>query len=35
MSLDFPLEIRQPHELRDMLRKMAARALQLAGDETS
>jgi len=33
MSLDFPVEIRQPLALRDMLRAMAARALQLAGDQ--
>jgi predicted DNA-binding transcriptional regulator YafY len=35
MSLDFPLEVRQPTELRETLRKMAARALQLVGDELS
>jgi predicted DNA-binding transcriptional regulator YafY len=33
MSLDFPVYIIQPAELRDMLRQMAAKALQLAGDE--
>jgi predicted DNA-binding transcriptional regulator YafY len=32
MSLDIPAEILQPPALRDMLRSMAARALQLAGD---
>jgi predicted DNA-binding transcriptional regulator YafY len=34
ISLDFPITVKQPVELRDMLRQMAARALQMAGIES-
>jgi predicted DNA-binding transcriptional regulator YafY len=33
ISLDFPVSVRQPVELRDLLRRMAARALQMVGNE--
>ena len=33
LSLDFPVRVLQPLELRDMLRDMAQRALQMVGDE--
>ena len=33
ISLDFPAVVKQPDELRDMLRQMAAKALQMAGEE--
>jgi predicted DNA-binding transcriptional regulator YafY len=33
MSLDFPVFVLGPHSLRDRLRKMAAKALQMADDE--
>jgi predicted DNA-binding transcriptional regulator YafY len=34
ISFDFPVVIRQPAELRTILREMAAKALQIADDET-
>jgi predicted DNA-binding transcriptional regulator YafY len=34
MSLDFPVHVVRPAALRDILRQMAARALQIAGEET-
>ncbi len=34
LSLDFPVQVIQPPELRDLLRQMAARALQIAGEQT-
>ncbi|MCC6617273.1 MAG: YafY family transcriptional regulator [Anaerolineae bacterium] len=33
MNLDFPVVVRQPDELRDLLRQMAARALAMIGDD--
>ncbi len=33
ISLDFPVHIIQPTKLRDMLRQMAAKAVQLAGED--
>jgi predicted DNA-binding transcriptional regulator YafY len=33
ISLDFPVFVIQPVELRDMIRQMAAKALQMLGDE--
>ena len=33
VSLDFPIEVRQPAELRDKIRQMATKALQIAGDD--
>jgi predicted DNA-binding transcriptional regulator YafY len=32
LNLDFPVSVIQPQALRDMLRELAARALQIAGD---
>jgi predicted DNA-binding transcriptional regulator YafY len=32
LTLDFPVHVRQPAELREMLRRMANKALQIAGD---
>ena len=32
MSLDFPVRVIQPAELRDILQQMAARALQIADE---
>jgi predicted DNA-binding transcriptional regulator YafY len=34
ISLDFPVRVVQPVELRDLIRQMAARALQMVDDET-
>jgi predicted DNA-binding transcriptional regulator YafY len=33
VTLDFPVHVRQPAELRDLLRQIAGRALQIANDE--
>ena len=33
ITLDFPVFVRQPAELRDMIRQMAAKALQIVGDD--
>lgn len=33
LNLDFPIVICQPESLRTMLRRMSARALQIAGDD--
>jgi len=33
VSLDFPVVVRQPDELRDLLRQMAAKALAMIGDD--
>jgi hypothetical protein len=34
ISLDFPVVVRQPAELSAQLRRLATKALQIAGDET-
>lgn len=34
LTLDFPVHVRQPTALRDLLRQLASRALQILGDET-
>jgi predicted DNA-binding transcriptional regulator YafY len=34
LTLDFPVHVRQPTALRDLLRQIASRALQLVGDAT-
>lgn len=33
LSFDFPVKVLQPFELREMLRQMAAKAVQMAGDD--
>jgi hypothetical protein len=33
LGLDFPVRVIRPVELRDLLRQLAQRALQVAGDE--
>ena len=33
LTLDFPVRVRQPAALRDLLRQIASRALQIVGDE--
>jgi predicted DNA-binding transcriptional regulator YafY len=35
ISLDFPVHVVQPAELRDMLRQIAAKALRMAGEDVS
>lgn len=34
ISLDFPVFVLQPVELRDMIRQMAAKALHMVADDT-
>jgi len=33
LRVDFPVHVRQPAELRDLLRQMARKALQIADEE--